>query len=83
MLSFHRFTVNDVNRLDVVYAESRAKSVILNSVCNSTKAEKQRYLAEDIIAIYEDNTHYASATCNKALVNIQSSEAMDNKPIAE
>lgn len=83
MLPFYRFTVNDVNRLDVMYAECHTESIALYSVSNCTKSKQQRYLTEDIIAVYEDNTRYASAACKKTLVSIQSSEAMSNKPIAK
>lgn len=83
MLALHRFSVNDVNRLSIVYAECYTKGIALNSVSNCTKPKQQCYLAEDIIAVYEDNTHYASATRKKTLVNIQGSEAIGNKPIAE
>ncbi|MBR6368836.1 MAG: hypothetical protein IKR89_10835 [Bacteroidaceae bacterium] len=69
--------------IGVMYAECHTKGIALYSVSNCTKSKQQRYLAEDIIAVYEDNTHYTSATCKKALVNIQGSEAMGNKPVAE
>lgn len=81
--SRHSILVYDMDCIGVMYTECRTKSIALYAVSNCTESKQQRYLAEDIIAVYEDNTHYTSATCKKALVNIQSSEAIGNKPIAE
>lgn len=81
--SWHSIHVYDMNSISIMYAECHTKGIALYSVSNCTKSKQQRYLTEDIIAVYEDNTHYASATCKKTLVNIQGSKAIGNKPIAE
>ena len=87
MLSLNRsrysIHVYDMDCIGVVYAKCHTKGIVLYSVSNCTKPKQQRYLAEDIIAVYEDNTRYASAACKKTLVGIQGSEAIGNKPIAK
>ena len=52
MLSFHRHSVNDVNRLYVVYSKSCKDAIIAYCVGTCSEAEKQTSLSEHVVAVH-------------------------------
>lgn len=63
MLPFHRLSVNDVNRLDVVYAEGRKDAIVAYRVGTCSEAKKQTGLSEHVVAVYHGIGYRAAQHC--------------------